>query len=57
MEFYFAFSGIFLDLIPLKKSKKGLFNHAGPVMLRWRGADTWRGHASSRGCLHGMNSK
>ena len=37
--FYFDFSGIFSDLVPLKKNKKGLFNCAGPTKLTWHGAD------------------
>ena len=51
--FYFDFSSIFPDLIPLKKGKKGSFNRAGPAKLMWCDADTWRGHASPRGCLCG----
>ena len=44
--FYFDFSGIFPNLIHLKKGKKGLFNGVGPARLTWHGADTWQGHAS-----------
>ena len=32
-----------------------LFNRAGPAKVMWRDADTWRGHTSPHGCLHGVN--
>ena len=44
--FYFNFSGIFSNLIHLKKGKKGLFNRAGPAKLTWHSTNTWRGHTS-----------
>ena len=40
--FYFDFSGF----IPLKNSKKGLFNR---TEVTWHDTDMWRGHASPRG--------
>ena len=46
-RFYFDFSGF----IPLKNSKKGLFNRTGPAEVMWSDTDTWRGHTSPCGCL------
>ena len=51
LDFILIFQNLFL-----KNSKKGLFNHAGPVEVTWHNADMWWGHTSLRGCLHGVNS-
>ena len=40
----------FLDFILIFQD---LFNRVGPAEVTRRDADTWRGHASPHGCLHG----
>ena len=40
----------FLDFILIFQD---LFNRAGPIEVTWRDVNTWRGHVSPHGYLHG----
>ena len=47
---------IFLKFLDFILIFQDLFNRAGHAEVTWRDADTWWGHASPHGCLHGMNN-
>ena len=48
LDFILIFQVFFIFISLLKNHEKGLLFRSGPVKLMWRGADTWRSHASPR---------